>query len=124
MNRVLLDTSVVVSEGTVDDSRESGISMVTLGELRAGVRLARNERVRGARRRRLERITQLFILLPVDEPVALAYGDVLATARSAGRVTKATDLLIIATALAHGLALVTLDDRQRALADLAGVRAA
>jgi predicted nucleic acid-binding protein len=53
--------------------------------------------------------------------VAEHYGDILAAARSAGRSGKATDLLIIAAAAATGRALVTLDKRRAALAQVAGV---
>jgi len=62
-----------------------------------------------------------FEPLPVDESVAEHYGEILATARMQRRTTKATDLLIIATAAATGRALVTLDEAQIGLARLAGV---
>ena len=52
---------------------------------------------------------------------AESYGDLLSTARAGRRATKATDLLIIATARATGRTLVTLDDAQASLARLAGV---
>jgi predicted nucleic acid-binding protein len=53
--------------------------------------------------------------------VAEHYGEVLAAARSAGRTTKATELLIIATAKATGRGLHTRDARQAALAQAAGI---
>jgi len=45
----------------------------------------------------------------------------LAAARSAGRTTKATELLIIATAKATGRGLHTRDARQAVLAQAAGI---
>jgi predicted nucleic acid-binding protein len=63
----------------------------------------------------------VFEPIPVDELVVEHYGEVLAAARSAGRTTKATDLLIIATAKATGRRLYTRDARQAALAQAAGI---
>ena len=50
-----------------------------------------------------------------------ALGEVLAVARAEGRTARATDLLIIATAAAHGRKLHTRDERQAGLAHAAGV---
>ncbi len=125
MSGALLDTSVVIDGYTslqVDDVPETvAISVITLGELRAGVRLASDPSTRAARQRRFNAVRDAFEPIPVDETVAEHYGDVLATARSAGRTTKATDLLIIATAAATGRALHTLDARQASLAVEAGI---
>ncbi len=98
--------------------------MITLGELRAGVRLGGDPSVRAQRQARLVAIRDAFLPLPVDEAVAEHYGDVLAAARSSGRTTKATDLLIIATAAATGRVLWTLDQRQAKLAEAVGVAVA
>jgi len=120
----LLDTSVViggVSASAAGLPESAAISVITLGELRAGVRLARDASARAARQRRLNAIRDAFEPLPVDELVAEHYGEVLALARSAGRASKATDLLIIATAAATGRALHTLDDGQALLARRARV---
>jgi predicted nucleic acid-binding protein len=99
------------------------ISVITLGELRAGVRLAGGPSVRAARQKRFLAVRDAFQPIPVDETVAEHYGDVLAAARSAGRTTKATDLLIIATTAATGRTLHTLDIRQAALAEATGIAA-
>ena len=95
--------------------------MVTLGELHAGVRLARDPSIRAARQARLAAVRATFAALPVDDLVAEHYGDALAGARRAERITKATDLLILATALATGRTLLTLDTRQSGLAQALGV---
>jgi predicted nucleic acid-binding protein len=120
----LLDTSTVI--GDLESLRMElpatmAISVITLGELRAGVRLARDPLARAARQTRLNAVRGTFEPIAVDEAVAEHYGDVLAAARSAGRSSKATDLLIIATAAATGRVLYTLDRRQAALAQLAGI---
>jgi toxin FitB len=125
LSGALLDTSVVIDGYTsrrVDDIPEAvAISVITLGELRAGVRLAGDPSVRATRQKRLVAVRDAFQPIPVDEAVAEHYGDVLATGRSTGRTTKATDLLIIATAAATGRTLYTLDTRQARLAEAVGV---
>lgn len=124
LSGALLDTSVVIdgiASLQMDVPETMAISVITLGELRAGVRLAGEPWTRAARQRRLIAVRDAFEPIPVDETVAEHYGDVLATARSAGRTTKATDLLIIATAAATGRILHTLDGRQAALAQAAGI---
>jgi predicted nucleic acid-binding protein len=124
VTHVLLDTSLVVAPADAlrlgpDDT--AAISILTLGELRAGVRLARDARARAARQARLVAIRSAFEPIPIDEPIAEHYGDLLAIARSKKRSSKATDLLITATALATGRTLLTLDKAQVSLARLAGV---
>jgi len=124
LSGALLDTSVVIGgieSNRMDVPEMMAISVITLGELRAGVRLAGDPAARAARQRRFNAVRDAFEPIPVDEAVAEHYGDVLAVARSAGRTTKATDLLIIATAAATGRVLHTRDTRQAELAHTAGV---
>lgn len=120
----LLDTSVLIARdetGALELPETAAISVITLGELRAGVLIARNEEIAQDRRRRLAAVRAAFSPLPVDELVAERYGDVLAVARSQRRAVKATDLLIIATAAATGRELYTLDTAQARLAEQAGI---
>lgn len=125
MTGTVLDTSVVIAhdDGALELPETAAISVITLGELRAGVLIARNKTVADGRRRRLAAIRAAFAPLPIDEPVAERYGDVLAVARSQRRTAKATDLLIIATAAATERKLYTLDSAQARLAEAAGVSA-
>jgi predicted nucleic acid-binding protein len=120
----LLDTSVLLEqdeEGEFDLPETAAISVITLGELHAGVAIARDERVAEARRRRLAAVRAAFVPLVVDEAVAERCGDVLAVARAQNRAAKATDVLIIATAAAAGRSLYTLDKAQAGLAQAATV---
>jgi len=124
LTRILLDTSVVIaglSTLRLAASDTAAISVITLGELQAGVRLAADPDTHAVRQARLAAVRQTFEPLGVDEAVAHEYGELLATARKRKRTSKATDLLIIATAAATGRALLTLDDAQAGLARLAGV---
>jgi predicted nucleic acid-binding protein len=75
------------------DGRTAAISVITLGELRAGVRLAGDPTLQAVRQARLSAIRKAFEPIMVDELVAERYGDILAAARSQGRTIKATDLL-------------------------------
>ncbi len=121
MTGALLDTSVLVATGTEPDLPETAaISVVSLGELHAGVELARHEVARAMRARRLAAVRAAFRPIDVDERIAESYGRVLAAARREGRTVKATDLLIVATARATGRTLVTRDDRQARLARAIG----
>ena len=102
----------------------AAISVITLGELHAGVRLASDPGVQAMRQARLVAVRDVFEPVSVDEPIACRYGELLAFARAERRGSKATDLLIVATASATGRTLVTLDDGQASLARAAGVAVA
>jgi predicted nucleic acid-binding protein len=124
VNGALLDTSVLIAfdeVGAIELPETAAISIISVGELYAGVLLAGSSGVRAGRQARLTAIQAMFDPLPVDVHVAHGYGEVLAAARRAGRAEKATDLLIIATAAAAGRTLHTLDMRQAALAELVGI---
>ena len=123
MNGALVDTSVVVAgEAFADVVPEPvSISVITIGELRAGVLRARDGTQRAQRALRLETVRAAFEPLPVDEHVASKYGELLAWVRDRGRSEKATDLLIAATAAATDRRLYTLDRRQASLAEGAGL---
>lgn len=125
MAGALLDTSVVLGgPGILELPESAAISVITLGELRAGVELSRNDETRARRRAGLAAIRSAFVALIVDEEVAERYGEVLALARAQRRTAKATDLLIIATAAVHDRTLYTLDARQGRLAAAAGLTVA
>jgi len=120
----LLDTSILVAPDPASFGElpaAAAISVITLGELRAGVLLARDERTLAARLTRFDAVRAAFSPLPVDEAVAERYGEILALSRSQRGTAKATDLLIIATAAVHERILHTHDDRQAALAHAAGI---
>jgi predicted nucleic acid-binding protein len=124
VTRALLDTSVVIASAhalALEPDDTAAISVLTIGELNAGVRLATDPRARAMRQSRLEAVREAFEPLPVNETIALHYGELLASARSQGRSSKATDLLIIATASATGRTLLTRDEAQASLARVAGI---
>lgn len=107
--------------GALSLPERAAISVITFGELRAGVLLARSEPARRARESRLRAVREVFDPLPVSQEVALEFGEALAWARQAGRSERATDLLIVATARATERALHTLDRGQAELARGLGI---
>jgi predicted nucleic acid-binding protein len=107
--RAILDTSVVIADGVAPIPGVLAISAVTLAELHFGVLVAKTSNVRAERLRRLSVLQQHFEALPVDEAVSVSYGRLAAAVVDAGRRPRrrVMDLLIAATAHAHGARLYT-----------------
>ena len=108
MNAVL-DTSVVIASDIDPLEGELAISAVTLAELHFGVLIAQQPKVRAERLRRLLVLQRTFDALPLDGSVAASYGQIAAAIVQTGRQPRARsmDLLIAATAHAHGARLYT-----------------
>lgn len=112
--RGLLDTSVVIGLGAIEEARlprDMAISALTLAELARGLAVVRDHEVRARRQDRIQRVEAAFESIDFDAACARAYGRVSAAVLAAGRQpgrTRAVDLMIAATALAHELALYTL----------------
>ena len=107
--RALLDTSVVVAGDIAPIPGILAISAITLAELQFGVLVAKTADVRAERLRRLSLLQKHFDALPVDGGVASSSGRLAAAVVYAGRQPRrqAMDLLIAATAHAHGARLYT-----------------
>jgi predicted nucleic acid-binding protein len=98
------------------EERELVVNPIILGELRFGILLL----PRGRRRNRLERwfdegVARLHCVA-WDAATGLRWAKLLADLRAAGRAMPIKDSLIAATALTHGLAIVTLNLRDFAAA--------
>jgi predicted nucleic acid-binding protein len=127
VTRALADTSVFIARESgrrrrdVDLPDEIAVSVVTVGELRAGV-LAATEVL--TRDRRLGTLTVALSLepLPIDEEVASAWARLRILLRDAGRRMPVNDSWIAATALAAGVPILTQDDDYDAAAGLDGLR--
>jgi hypothetical protein len=117
MTRAILDTSVVIAGDDPAVLRalptEAAISVATIAELHFGVGLAKTPEAQALRLRRLGAIEAAFEALPIDPGVARAYGQVALAIVRAGRKPRARvmDLWIAATALAHGVPLLTRNAR-------------
>lgn len=107
--KALLDTSVVIADDVPELPGQLAVSAATLAELHFGILVAGRTEVRAERLRRLTRIQRLFDPLPLDAAVAASYGQLAAAVVSVGRQPRARvmDLLIAATAHAHGARLYT-----------------
>jgi predicted nucleic acid-binding protein len=110
----LLDTSVFIA-------RESGrttaklpervaLSVISIGELQLGV-LNAGDSVTRARRADTLALARAADPIPVSEAVMVSWARLVADCRTAGvhRAVKLTDALIAATAIEHGLPVVTQD---------------
>jgi predicted nucleic acid-binding protein len=123
LSLALLDTSVLIA-GPEDGQSlpdDLAISVISVGELQAGMELAKSAEEKQSRAKRWRLVQETFEPIPVDEVVALEYGRLLALARGSGRAQKATDLLIAATAAVTGRTLWTRDESQAALARAAKI---
>lgn len=107
--RAVLDTSVVIAAEVGPLPGELAVSSATLAELHFGVLVADKPAVRAERLRRLSVLARQFDSLPVDDAVAASYGQLAAAVLATGRQPRARvmDLLIAATAHAHGARLYT-----------------
>ena len=105
----VLDTSVLISSGNTRIEGDLGISAVSIAELEFGVLVTQDPEKRALRLARLSAILRSFDPLPVDSYVAASYGRLAALTQEAGRKTRtrSMDLLIAATAHAHGARLIT-----------------
>jgi hypothetical protein len=119
----LLDTSVFIA-------RESGrpldalpahvaVSVVTIGELQLGVLVAKDD---GARARRADTLALARAAdpIPISEAAMTAWAQLVSDCRDADvhRTVRLTDALIAATAIAHGLPVVTQDADYKRIADV------
>ena len=124
--RYLLDTCVISETATQTpepkvlefldslESRCTFLSVLTIGELKRGI-----ERVpQSSKKQRLTRWLDEDVLVrfagqiaPIDLPVMLEWGRLLARLESRGRVLPAMDSLIAAIALAGDFTLITRNER-------------
>jgi len=115
MSDALADTSVFIATETGRSIRldripdRLAVSIITIGELRAGVLAARDA---DSRTKRLSTLTRVLGLdaAPVDDAVAEAWASLRVALRDRGRRMEVNDSWIAATAISLGLPLVTLDD--------------
>lgn len=95
------------------DGLEKGaayLSVITIGEIRQGIsRLTASKRREGFEEWLTDRLIPRFEgqILPVDVPVMMLWGDLVAELSRKGRVLPAFDSLIVAQARHHGLKVVT-----------------
>ena len=127
MTRGVADTSVFIAAETgrvLDVDRlpdEIAVSIITIGELRAGVLAAADVTTRDRRLSTLMRALELQPI-PVDESVADAWARLRILLRDHGLRMPINDSWIAATAIALGVPIVTQDADYLELAGLDVVR--
>jgi predicted nucleic acid-binding protein len=113
--RGILDTSVFIADeqgralSTDELPAEAAVSVVTLAELELGVHMATTEDARARRLATLRALSETYVAVPIDEPVASSFAELVAGARRSGRRLRVQDAWIAATAKAHGAAVYTQD---------------
>jgi len=115
VTRGLADTTVFVAVETDRPLRrealptEIAVSVITIGELRAGVLAADDVETRN---RRLATLTEALALepVPIDDAVAEVWATLRVRLRELGLRMPVNDSWIAATALALGVPVVTQDD--------------
>ena len=114
--RVFVDTSAYSAflrghpevESVLQRAEEIYLSPIVLGELRSGFR-------RGRRAARNEEVLDEFLdtprveILPVLDGTAVRYAEILSYLRSAGTPLPTNDVWIAASAMEHGLQVLTTD---------------
>ncbi len=119
--RVLLDTCVLSElrgpEGhpgvrrAVDALQDEDLflSVISIGEISKGIALLKDSRRKRALEAWLHVLGQNYgdRLLPIDLETCRIWGGLTARAQKAGRVVHATDGLLAASALRHGLRVMT-----------------
>ncbi len=111
----LLDTSVFIARETGRPLGELpahvAVSVVTIGELQLGV-LAAQEASARTRRADTLALARAADPIPIGEAVMVTWARLVSDCRRAGihRTVKLTDALIAATAIEHGLPVVTQDE--------------
>jgi predicted nucleic acid-binding protein len=114
VRRAIADTSVFVGLEAARFSPAQfadfvwGISAVTLGELRLGVLQAKDAET-ASRRLSTYQLAQRFEAIVIDEAVSDAWALLVSRLRALGRNVPLNSSWIAATAIAHGIPIVTQD---------------
>lgn len=126
MSRAIADTSVFIAE---EAGRELGelpeeiaVSVVTAAELELGVLRASDPGARAIRLSTLARVQATYPLLPVDPEVASCFARIAAAELGRGRRLRRHDTWIAATAMRHGVAVLTQDSDFSTFEDITVLR--
>ena len=108
--RAILDTSLLVTESLAHPGYDVAVSSLSWAELGYGIRKTTDRLERARREARVVRLrTILGSGIPFDDAAADTYQTVCGLVLAGGREvrSRAIDLMIAATAAAHGAAVIT-----------------
>jgi tRNA(fMet)-specific endonuclease VapC len=97
----ILDLPAIASD------ERTGVAAITASELLVGIHRADSPERRLRREAFVEAILERMLILPFDLRVARVHAQVWAQLTAAGQMIGAHDLLVAATALAHGYSVLT-----------------
>lgn len=113
MSRAIADTSIFIAQETGRElgeiPEEIAVSVITVAELELGVLRATDQSARAIRLSTLSRVQATYPLLPVDPEVASCFARIASAELARGRRTRRHDTWIAATAMRHGVAVLTQD---------------
>jgi tRNA(fMet)-specific endonuclease VapC len=95
----------------VPETDDVYVSVITLAELKHGVRRADTPERAFKRQRFLDEVMSTFIILPVTSEIALRAGELDAELELQGAALDIADVIIAATALEHKLSMMTHNTR-------------
>lgn len=108
--RAILDTNLLISESLTHPGLEVAVSSLSWAELGFGIRKATDAQERARRETRVARLKALLGEgIPFDDAAAEAYETVCGLVLATGRTVRGRtiDLMIAATAVANGAAVIT-----------------
>lgn len=118
----LIDTSVLIEHerGRLDlaphirwrSEEDLFLSVITASELLHGVHRAREPAIRARRAAWVESVLERFPRLPIDLATARAHARIHADLTAQGNLIGPYDLWLAASAMTHGLTLVTANGRE------------
>jgi len=125
--RYLVDTNVIIAalkeeEDAVRQLNALGevfVSSIVIGELYFGAVKSEHPT---ANVQRIDQLCERIALLCCDQDTARAYGEIKAALRALGRPIPENDIWIAATAIQHGLTLITRDAHFESVAGLSLTR--
>ena len=119
---VILDTNILIrhERGKLDlphkikgrEQESFFISVISASELLHGVWRADDVAIRAKRQAFVEKILSHFPILPIDLAVARAHSQIWSSLQVKGQMIGIHDSWIAATGLAHGLSVVTANERE------------
>ena len=126
MNRAVADTSVFIAREAGRPLRdlpdEVAVSVITAAELELGVLRASDPSLRATRLATLSRVRAAYPLLPIDDATASCFARLADEQLRAGRKPRRHDTWVAATALRHGVAVLTQDADFGAFASVQVIR--